>query len=230
MEKIPSGCNPEPVHLPCFSCFRASEYPNQSLSVKWALLTAFIFLLYSLPGNLPPQAMACNACLSEGTNIYILAELKIEDETLQGIHMHWHFSESLSKTIYSIHSADDEIELDADEKQSLTAYFAETIQQNHFMTHLSINGQKIDAPAFENLLFEWHPKQSRISFFIPLQYPVGDALDLTLTTIDPAGQLRFFYFDDGVSWNSPEGYILNTEMAYVRYMINMQILTERSDM
>ena len=37
MDKIPCGCKPEPVHLPCFSCFRASEHPNQSLSVEFEL-------------------------------------------------------------------------------------------------------------------------------------------------------------------------------------------------
>lgn len=163
------------------------------------LVTGFICRL--------PSAFGCAHC-GDFDYITVKVHVTVQNNRMEQIDVSWDLSELVSNSILHTYDVNRNGRLDGEEIDALSVFFLETLKSSDYLTKLSVNNQKLSTPDFENIRFKWQPAGKAFTFSVPLSYEINDMLDLTMEIMDPDFDFMFYYRDDSVTWNRPEGYRL----------------------
>jgi len=177
-----------------------------------------------------PSAYGCAACAGFGSDIYVHVRVTVQNTRMERIDVRWDLSEILSQSLLEQYDVNQDGRLDTEETDALAGFFSETLQPSDYFTTIFVNNRKLSAPDFENPRFEWQPTGAAFMFSMPLSYEIDDVLDLTMQVMDPDFYFMFYYRQDSVTWNRPEGYRLTHNASYFPQVLEISIHPENKSL
>ena len=172
-----------------------------------------------------PSAFGCALCgSSDWVNVQV--RLIVQNNRMERIDVFWDLSQTVSPVLLSQYDVNKNGRLDGEETDELAIYFLKTLPSSDFFTTISVNKRKLGTPDFENPRFEWQPTEKFLSFSVPLSYEINDMLDISIEVLDPDFYYMFYYRDDSVTWNRPEGYRLTNNAASYPQVLEISIQPE----